>query len=140
MKADAHALAWLRIKHRTLGLEIFALRVNLEHGLRSLFERIGNFHIAAKKTQLGYPPRRAPGRALFRDFGCRSEWKPWSLAPFIFHEVTPESSCGILSLVGQIGTLNNGQNEAKVGEKVMSWPGGVAAYATSGVTKGLTYY
>jgi hypothetical protein len=103
MKADAHALAWLRIEHRALGLEVSALRVNFEHGLRSLCEWIGNFHIAAKKTQLGNASRCASGHALFCDFGCPSKWKPWSSTPFIFHEVTPNGSCGILSLVGLVG-------------------------------------
>jgi hypothetical protein len=100
LKADAHALGCVRVEHASLGLEIPALGVDFEDNLGSLWPRIGHFHVATVKAQLGHARRDASLRSFFKDFNGPNEWKPGNSAPLIFHVFTPDGSGGILPLVG----------------------------------------
>jgi hypothetical protein len=119
LKANAHALAWVRVEHAALGLKKSALLVDLEDNLGSSWPRIGHFHVASVKAQFSHTGGDAGLRPFFKDLDRRDERIPGSSAPLVFHEFTPDGSCGILSLVGQVRGQNKGQNGAKVGEKVM---------------------
>ena len=93
--------------------------VDLEDNLGSYWPRIGHFHVATVKAQLSHTRGDAGLCSFFKDLDRRDERIPGSSAPLVFHEFTPDGSGGILSLVGQVGGQNKGQNEAKVGEKVI---------------------
>ena len=71
MKANAHALALVRIKHAPLGLEESALLIDLEDDLGSSWPRVGHFHVATVKAQFRHTRIDAGLRPFLKDFDGR---------------------------------------------------------------------
>jgi len=94
LKADAEAQMGLSVDDDSLGLEILAFRVDLEHSLDALFQGLGQLDEAAVKAQFGDAGLDSGLTRFEDDFGCGSERVPGSSASFVFQEAPRRAVAG----------------------------------------------